>query len=182
MIKGYRIRNALLCQPIPPPPASAKVVTPDLSPDLSTREVIERLTERSGTSCLGCHGSLLNAMGFATENFDSLGRHRTAQRLFNSDGSSHGERPIDTSGVPHLAGVETPVAGIAEVTSLMLKGDFQTCFARQYFRFTFQRNEDDVQDSCALAELQTGALSNAPLSELMLSPVLRPEFVTRTIQ
>ena len=28
VIKGYRIRNALLCQPTPPPPANAKAVPP----------------------------------------------------------------------------------------------------------------------------------------------------------
>ncbi|MFP2923924.1 DUF1592 domain-containing protein [Pyxidicoccus sp. 3LG] len=79
IIKGYRIRNALLCGSIPPPPAEAMMTRVELSPELTTREVVERLTETQG-SCPSCHRTRLNPLGFVTENFDALGRFRSAQR------------------------------------------------------------------------------------------------------
>jgi hypothetical protein len=60
---------------------------PELSPDATTREVVEGLTEQEGTACAGCHAVLINPLGYATENFDAVGRFRTEQ----------GTRPVDAT-------------------------------------------------------------------------------------
>jgi hypothetical protein len=179
-MKGFRVRNALMCSGIPPPPANAMGVVIPLSEDNTTRETVEAITEAKGSSCSGCHSTILNPIGFSTENFDALGRHRTTQKLFDATGALRLEKPIDTRGAPHIAGVVTQVAGAEQVAALLVDGgEFQSCFARQYFRFTHQRMEDDSADSCALAELQSAALEGKPLSAVLLSAALRPEFLTR---
>lgn len=180
VMKGFRVRNALMCAGIPPPPPSAMGIVIPLTADSTTRETVEAITEVPGSVCAGCHSTLLNPIGFATENFDALGRHRTTQKLFDPDGTLRLEKPIDTRSKPSIAGVLTEVAGAAEVTSLLVEGgEFQSCFARQYFRFTQQRMEEASTDGCALAELQTAALEDKPLSTVLLSAALRPEFLTR---
>jgi Protein of unknown function (DUF1592)/Protein of unknown function (DUF1588)/Protein of unknown function (DUF1595) len=180
IMKGFRVRNALMCAGIPPPPANAMGVVIPLSEDNTTRETVEAITEAKGSSCSGCHSTILNPIGFSTENFDALGRHRTTQKLFDAAGALRLEKPIDTRGAPFIAGVVTPVAGAEQVAALLVDGgEFQSCFARQYFRFTHQRMENDSADSCALAELQTAALEGKPLSAVLLSAALRPEFLTR---
>src|SRR5690606_9357832 len=62
IMKGVFLRKALLCDPIDPPPAEAAANPPELSEDLTTRQVVEELT---GTgSCSGCHTVMINPLGF----------------------------------------------------------------------------------------------------------------------
>ena len=63
---------------------------------MTTREVVEALTEMPGTTCAGCHATLINPLGFATENFDALGRFRTEQRLFDATGKRRRRRSRST--------------------------------------------------------------------------------------
>lgn len=180
IIKGYRIRNALLCGRIPPPPPEAMMTRVDLSPELTTREVVERLTEGQG-SCPACHRTLLNPLGFVTENFDALGRFRSTQRLFDSNGQQVGERTVRTDTVPALTlGDTRSVSSAAEVTQLILEsGQYEDCFARQYFRYTFARVESDDADQPVLDALSTAARGRQSLRTVLASVALRPEFQRR---
>lgn len=175
IMKGYRVRNALLCLPVPPPPNGASATPIPLEPNLTTREVVERVTEQSGTSCAGCHATLLNPLGFVTENFDALGRRRTHQRLFSESGQVLAEREVSTQTTVSLGEKEVAVSDAAGVQREM-RGAFQTCFARQAFRFTYQRIEDDVRDGCALRALDEAAASGASVASLFKAAALRPEF------
>jgi hypothetical protein len=58
--------------------------------------VVERITEMPGTACAGCHATIINPLGFATESFDALGRVRSEQRLFDDAGKEVGRVPVDT--------------------------------------------------------------------------------------
>nr|WP_246356882.1 DUF1592 domain-containing protein [Pyxidicoccus fallax] len=180
IIKGYRIRNALLCERIPPPPADAMMTRVELSAELTTREVVERLTEGQG-SCPACHRTRLNPLGFVTENFDALGRFRSAQRLFDSNGQQVGERTVRTDTVPALTPGDTrSVSSAADVTQLILEsGLYEDCFARQYFRYTFARVESDEADGPVLDALSAAASGRQSLRDVLASVALRPEFQRR---
>jgi hypothetical protein len=182
VMKGFRVRNGLLCTQIPPPPPGAMATPIPLSPDLTTRETVEQITEQTGSSCRGCHIGLLNPLGFVTENFDALGRVRTTQRLFSEDGMVRLEKPISTRTAPIVAGFFDPVDHAGQVHELMRRGEFQTCFARQYFRFTFQRMEDDVKDGCLLRTLQDDAVAGKPMAEVLKAVALAPSFKRRDVR
>jgi len=185
IMKGFRIRSALLCDTVPPPPDNAAANNPiNLSPTSTTREVVEAITQQPGTACAGCHNTLLNPMGFATENFDALGRARLHQVLFAADGQRLGERPVDTRSVPQVSpGDLRESQGAGEVTRLIAEsGRFESCLARQYFRFTFGRMEDTATDGCALAALESAAQSGASLADVLRLAALRPEFRRRTFR
>lgn len=92
------------------------------------------------------------------------------------------EKPIDTRAAPNVAGVSTPIDGAAELTELMVKGDFQTCFARQYFRWAFQRPEDLTQDGCLLRSLQDLALEGRPLPDVLMAIALSDRFKERDLR
>lgn len=181
IMKGVFIRTALLCQSIPPPPDNAAAMPPAPDPGLSTREVVEQLTEQPSTTCVGCHATLINPLGFATENFDALGRFRQVQELFDDDGNRTGQRPIDTHSVPHVVlGDETPSEGPSDLAQQILdSGELHTCFARQYVRFSLGRPEDDQRDGCLLDDLTTRLDTSAPLAEVLRTIALRPEFQQR---
>ena len=183
VMKGLRIRNALLCEAIPPPPAGFVPPPVELNPDLTTREVLEAMTQSPGSSCTGCHTAYLNPLGYLTENFDALGRHRAAQTLFFPDAGVAAQKPVTTSGVPNVAGVTTPIADARALTDLIkASGEFEQCFSRQYFRFAFERIEDDAKDGCVLQALQDAATGGATLSQALAGIALRPEFKRRDLR
>ncbi|HXK17173.1 MAG TPA: DUF1592 domain-containing protein, partial [Polyangiaceae bacterium] len=76
--RGKFIRETLLCQAIPPPPAG---VIPQLpTPTDPTATMRERLMQhRSGPTCNACH-ALMDPLGFGLESFDAVGQYRTMER------------------------------------------------------------------------------------------------------
>ena len=84
--RGKFIRETLLCQPIPPPPAG---VIPQLpTPTDPTATMRDRLSQhRSGPTCNACH-ALMDPLGFGLESFDAVGQFRTMEK----------GHPIDATG------------------------------------------------------------------------------------
>jgi hypothetical protein len=154
---------------------------------MTTRESVEAITEMPGTVCLGCHGPVINPLGFATEGFDSLGRFRTTQRLFDASGAETGTKPVNTMTVPQVVyGDTTAVATPAELMALMLaSGKVEACLSRNFFRYTYGRWEDTTADGCALEAMRT-ALANGgsggTLSDLAAAAVKTAQFKRRTFQ
>lgn len=185
IIKGVFIRLGLLCDAIPAPPANA-AATPIPQLDMrTTRQVVEALTEAPGTPCAACHTTLINPLGFATENFDALGRVRSEQRFFNEMGMETGRAAVNTRTVPLVSGGDARTSDDAvSLTRMLVESNrLQGCFARQYFRFTFGRLEqNNGRDDCALQRLTTAALEGRPLGEVLRSVALDPAFRTRNFQ
>jgi hypothetical protein len=181
IMKGVFIRETLLCDAIPPPPANAAATAIVITPAQTTRQTLVALTEASGTVCAGCHKALINPLGFASENFDGLGRARTQESFYDTTGKLVGTKPVDTSSVPGVvAGDPASSTGIADVTQLIAKSDkVQACLAAKYFRFAFRRIETakDTDAITGLAQLaKTGTLG-----DLFMGVALRPEFKQRVI-
>jgi hypothetical protein len=183
IMKGVFIRKAILCDEIPPPPPNAAANPPMLSEAMSTREVVEELT---GTGvCAGCHPTFVNPLGFATENFDALGRKRSEQTLYDPDtGAVVGVAAIDTTGIPRVeSDDDTPIEGAADLTRLVLESEKpRACFARQYFRFTFGRMEDLDADGCALADVKAALDEGTPLANVLRTVALSKSFRRRTFE
>ncbi|MDX2053998.1 MAG: DUF1592 domain-containing protein [Polyangiaceae bacterium] len=179
IMKGFRVRNALLCQTLPPPPPSAMNATVDLAPDLTTREVVERLTETPGTACLACHRQL-NPLGYLTENFDPLGRTRATQKLYDSAGMLIAEKAVNTQAAPLVTPNDMAQASsAAELTAqIVASGEFERCFSQQYFRYTFGR-VDKPADTPVLEGIQATAVAGSTLRELLSKVATTTNFKTR---
>ena len=183
IMKGFFIRKALLCVQPPPPPDNAADFRVDLSDAMTTREVVESITEQEGSSCAGCHKVFINPLGFATESYDALGRLRAEQTLFNAEGVRVGSRPVDTRGVPRIFFDDlTPVETPQELADMLVQSEeVHKCFARHYARFTFSRAEDLQADACALEDLRQQLVSGADMRQVLTSIALRPEFKQRQL-
>jgi hypothetical protein len=183
IMKGVFIRKNILCDAIPPPPPGANAKPPELEPGMTTRETVEELTETPGTVCAGCHAALINALGFATESFDALGRYRTEQRFFDASGSPTGSKPVATSGVPHVTAAETPVAGAAELMQqIVASGKVEACLSRNFFRYTFARWEDSALDGCALEGMRQSLQNGGTLVDLVMAATLDGSFRQRAFE
>lgn len=84
--RGIFIARSVLGRTLRPPPEAVAPVSPQLQPDLTTRERVALQTQAE--SCQSCH-ALINPLGFTLEHFDAVGRFRE-----NENGKS-----IDANGI-----------------------------------------------------------------------------------
>ncbi len=175
--RGNKILSALTCQPLPPPAMNQTNAKADLTGVLSTRETVVRVTEMEGTPCIACHKTVLNPWGFAFERFDPLGRLRSKEIVLSDAGSVRGEKPIDSMAVAKLATLDArPLSSAAQAQQYVLdSGEFETCFARNYFRYAFGR-ADVSSDAEVIASVRQQAANGANLRSLFASIVTREEF------
>ena len=177
--KGVMIRKRVLCDQLGSPPADIGE-EPDVDPLTSTRERTEALTQIPGTSCAGCH-EYINGLGFATENFDGLGRHRTTEPIFAEDGSHLGDTPVVTQGMPRVEleaeDILTDAIALADALAASTKTD--TCVARYWFRQAYGHTEDLVADRCALESVSDVLTAGRPLADGLREIALHPAFKLR---
>lgn len=146
--RGVFVREGLLCQPLPAPPAvdaagnPIVIQPPVVTPGSSTRQ---RFTQHStDPSCASCH-RLMDPIGFGFENYDSIGRWRTMD----------GEAPVDARGeVVGTREVDGKFTGAIELAKrLAASVDVRECMAKQVFRYASGRAETPG-DACTLQRLR----------------------------
>jgi hypothetical protein len=87
-LRGKALRELLLCEPIPAPPANVNFAVAQDTHNPNFKTMRDRLTaHRTEPTCAGCH-KLMDPIGLALENFDSDAGYRTAEN----------GQPLDTSG------------------------------------------------------------------------------------
>jgi hypothetical protein len=181
--KGVFIRTNILCDTIPPPPNNAAAMPPELSDKVTTRQVVEAITEESGTGCAGCHTTHINPLGFATENFDALGRFRTEQVLFDAEGNAVGSAPVDTTTSVWIGAEQFEVDGAADLMdAIVSSGKLEACIVRHYFRYSFGRWEDLTADGCALEAMRQHLVETGSVAGMLEATALSPQFSRRIIE
>ena len=121
--RGVFLIRYMLGRTLRPPAEAFSPLSPDLHPDLTTRERVELQT--SPESCQVCH-SKINALGFALENYDAVGRYRELER--NKTINSKGSYDPRAGGTVHFAGP----AELAEY--LISSEDSQRAFVSRAFQ------------------------------------------------
>jgi hypothetical protein len=141
--RGLYVRELLMCQEVPPPPADLNVVLP---PQDGKRQWRERLREHSADPrCASCH-SQMDAIGLAFEHYDGIGRYRDKDL----------GRPIDTAGVlTGLRSGDAPFRDAVELARLLAGApEVRRCFVGRALRYAQGRNLDDQHlDRCTLERL-----------------------------
>jgi len=128
-VRGKALRELLLCQPVPRPPANVDFSAVE-NPDPRLRTARARLDFHSENPvCAGCH-KITDPMGLALENFDGAGRYRKTE----------GGAPIDSSG--RLDGKEfTDVIGLGQ--ALRDHPGLSSCLVRRMFSYATGANVRD---------------------------------------
>ncbi len=109
--RGVFLIRYLLGRTLMPPQEAFSPLSPDLHPDLTTRERIALQT--SPESCQVCHARI-NGLGFALENYDAAGRYRDQEN----------GKPIDSAGqYINRAGEQVEFAGPAELADFLCNSD-----------------------------------------------------------
>ncbi|MBY0508298.1 MAG: DUF1592 domain-containing protein [Bryobacteraceae bacterium] len=125
VIRGkWILENFLAAPPPPPPPNVPELKTEEIGATASMRQQLEQ--HRSNPACASCH-TRMDAIGFALENYDAIGRWRTHDGKF----------PIDPSGT--LNG--QPLNGAADLKAL-LRGreeEFVGCLTEKLLTYALGR-------------------------------------------
>jgi Protein of unknown function (DUF1588)/Protein of unknown function (DUF1585) len=136
------VRELVMCQEVPPPPASLNVVIPPQDGKSNWRE---RLRAHSADPlCAGCHVQM-DAIGLGFEHYDGIGRYRDKDL----------GRPLDTSGVlTGLSSGDAPFRDAVELARLLAAApEVRHCFVGRALRYAQGRNVDDHLDRCTLERL-----------------------------
>jgi hypothetical protein len=134
--RGVAVLRRVLCHAIPDPSElNIQVVPPPPDDTLTTRQ---RFSQHStDVSCRGCHGPI-DAVGFAFEGFDAMGRVRTEEA----------GQAIDSSGNLPVTSIAGAFSGSVELLERLAPSPEATgCFARQVFRYASARR--DATDEAA---------------------------------
>ena len=124
--RGVFLARSVMGNVLKPPQEAVAPLAPDLHPDLSTRERVALQT--SSVACQTCH-TMINPLGFALEEFDAIGRYRTAE------GRGTLEKLIDASGsyLPR-EGPRATFRGARELAATIATSrDAQEAFVQQLF-------------------------------------------------
>jgi hypothetical protein len=140
--RGRFVRSTLLCQEAPPPPLNVNAVPPPPSKTLTMRE---RLAQHSADpTCAPCH-RLMDPLGLAFENYDTLGRYRTLEN----------GKAIDAGGmVIEFDAAEPRYGNALELGRLLARSKTaRSCFVTRLYEYGHGRGAGKL-DACALETLQ----------------------------
>jgi hypothetical protein len=157
IMRGLDILEHVLCVEVGQPPPSAPTALPDLGDQiLSTRQRTEALSEVPQTTCVACHGRF-NPLGYAFSNFDTLGRDRTEERLYDGSGNIRATLPVDTQATSSEIHSQPTSYGNSSdlVNELSNSGRAQLCLVRHLKKFEARTNPNQA-DNCQMNEAIEG--------------------------
>lgn len=182
--RGAAVRRRVLCDELPTPdPASlpdGALDPPPVDGVQTTRARYEAKT--ADAACASCH-TMINPVGWVLESYDALGRFRTEEQVIDeTTGEVLATLPLDTSASIDVAGQTADIATPAELAEqIAASGRAETCFARNYFRATFGR-EETPQDSCAVERVSDTLLEGGSMKEALRAIAETPMFRSRRVQ
>ncbi len=166
VMRGVMMLEAVFCDPTGAAPPGVNVNVPTAtSAAPTTRARYETLHRQP--SCAGCHHRI-DGIGFALENYDALGRHRTVEAGVEIDATG---ALIDT------LDIDGEVDGAIELAQRLASSEQITdCVVRHYVGYALGRSLTEA-DSCQLYQLRS-ALGSASgnLEELVVALVTSPSF------
>lgn len=162
--RGKFVRERMLCQGIPAPPADLMVTAPTIEPGSTTREWFVQHEE--DPVCAACH-VLIDPIGLAFENYDAIGQWRDQEQ--GSD--------IDASGDLTATDVSGPFNGVVEMTAKLAESEIATeCFVRYWFRFAFGRGEGDEEAARIATITSEFNTADKDVQELLVALTRTPDF------
>jgi hypothetical protein len=166
--RGVFINQQVLCVELSPPMANVPPL-PGEQPNTTNRQRIEALTGK-GTCGQACHATLINPLGYAFENFDSVGKYRTTDGGLN----------VDATGTYVLDGQERSFQGALELVELIAGSQAaHRCYARHWLYYLSGRLPD-AGDAATLDQLAMRASAeNISTKDLVRALVQSDSFLTR---
>lgn len=169
--RGKFVRDQLMCQPPPDPPADLVIVFPRPKAGQTLRE---RFAEHvANPTCAACH-ELTDPIGFGFENYDAIGKYRTLDA----------GKPIDASGeVTASQDVDGAFVGaLALARRLAASASVRQCFMRKWFAFAEGRGDEPGDQASVAAAFKAFTDAGTNMRELMVAMTKTDSFRTRLVE
>jgi Protein of unknown function (DUF1588)/Protein of unknown function (DUF1592)/Protein of unknown function (DUF1585) len=170
--RGLLIRRQLLCQTVPPPPASVLMQIASMPIDAtdSSQTTRQKLDGHlNAPSCAACH-STFDPIGFGLEDMDGLGRFRTTENGL----------AVDSSGTLSGTDVDGPFEGPAELAVKLSQSKLiESCMVSHFFNFA-QAREPTPAEQCVLKDWSDKfALGGGRINDLVSAYIAHQNFAYR---
>lgn len=173
VLRGVYVIDRILCDTIEPPAINVDTTPPSPEEHQGPTTNRERYAEHvNNVACAGCHVRI-DSVGFALENYDSIGRFRTMD----------GTLPVDARTTLTGTDVDGDIeGGVTLAAKLASSKQVQRCVTTEWFRFAFGRGETR-DDYCAISGLDEAfASANQDIRELIVAIAASDAFVHRPAQ
>lgn len=169
ILRGVQVRTEMLCDYLPVPDFEVinsrdeDILPHEVDPHLNpNREVVKNMTKHQ--SCMGCH-SQINPLGFALEDFDSLGRRQLVEHVYDINDDRVVSFPVNSFAInPYIENDGSKELQNAVDLSMQLakSNKARSCFAEKMTEHIYKRRIAS-EDNCALSEKES-LLQNKNLS------------------
>ncbi len=165
IFRGVFVREQLLCEPLPEPPADAAEMSPPVTATTTPRSWSK---ERMAIAACGACHTQFDPIGYGFEGWNEIGLPVG--------------KAVDTSGQINGTDVAGPFNGPVELgRKLAGSRQAQDCVATQWFRFANGRMEDSTRDACSLNSLKAAFQeSKGDLKQLLVALTQTDAFLLRS--
>jgi hypothetical protein len=166
--RGVLINLNILCDKITAPNMVPPL--PEPVPNQTNRERIEQHTNSCGQ---GCHDTRINPVGFAFENYDTVGSWRTVDA----------GKPVDARSSFQLDGKMVTFNGAVELAKLLAESPtVHECYAANWLEYVLGRPVVKDAESVALKQIGQASLSGMPVKELLAKITVLDSFRARPVE
>jgi hypothetical protein len=189
--RGRLIRQQILCEEVPDPPAAVggKPIPPPpttISGGTTRDAYLAHVAAgANGTSnpCADCH-NYMDYIGFGFDNYDATGAYITSEPSKDSNGNPV-QSPVDSSGqfmpYPSSSDINSSFTGTTDMITQLSKADqVNQCFALEEIRYALLRSETDEDACSAQAIYKTFSSNNFSIQKLIVAVVSSNAFMYRT--
>jgi hypothetical protein len=174
VLRGKLVREQLLCDPVPPPPAGLNIGPPPSTVAAGTTTRDAFAAHLRGSACATCH-DFMDPIGFGFGHFDATGAFQDTDKNGQTAGNF---AAIDASGQinPMVSGdLSAKFDGAFDlVRQLAGSTQFQECFALEQFRYAFGRIESRA-DACSAQQAFRDFASNGLNIQKLLIAIVRSD-------
>jgi hypothetical protein len=169
IMRGKHMNLDVLCAALPAPPNVPPL--PPMTTGKTNRELIEAFTEQPGSICVGCHGALINPLGFAFEHYDAIGRWR------DQDNGS----PVNARSSYEFDGMTQSFDGAIELMDIIAKGtQAHECYSKRLFEYLYGRDATQgPADGNLITELGRRSHGKASIKAMVLDLLTTDAFLAR---
>ena len=166
--RGVFVNLRILCAQLPPPPDNATAIPPGEGG--TNRDRVDAHTG-PGTCGASCHGTMINPIGFALENYDAIGGYRTTDNGL----------PVNAADEYSFEGKDVrSFQNAVELSQVIAEsGMAHRCYAKHWLEFAYGRDAKKG-DNALIAKLGEESLGGSSIKATLLRLIESDAFITRT--
>ncbi len=190
IMRGIHVYRDFMCQDLTLPADNGTPAGIVIEDTMTDQEIVRETTETQGTSCVGCHQRIINPLGFAFDNFDSLGQYRTTERVFHAEGTAQQGQVLTTRPVQSTLPINiepffnSEVQGAVDFSQKLAQNtNAVACFSSKLWSFAQKTNLKVEDNPCAVKSVfESMSTMDGSILNSIKAIATQPEFTKRRVK